>query len=173
MGSGGMIVMDEDDCLVDIAKFYLGFCVDESCGKCAPCKIGGYQMLKILEKITDGLGTEKDLATMNRIAQAMQKASLCALGQSAPNPVVSSLRYFKEEYRQHIVDKKCRAGKCKNLLQFIILDDKCKRCRLCVTKCPVKCISGDREKGYVIDAAACIKCGQCFEVCKFEAVARS
>jgi NADH:ubiquinone oxidoreductase subunit F (NADH-binding)/NAD-dependent dihydropyrimidine dehydrogenase PreA subunit len=173
MGSGGMIVMDEDDCLVDIAKFYLGFCVDESCGKCSPCKIGGYQMLKILEKISDGNGEESDIDALQRIAQAMQKASLCALGQSAPNPIVSSLRYFKEEYKQHIIDKKCRAGKCTGLLRFSIDNNKCKRCKLCATKCPVKCISGDRERGYVIDQAQCIKCGQCFEVCKFESVARS
>jgi NADH:ubiquinone oxidoreductase subunit F (NADH-binding) len=172
MGSGGMIVMDEDDCLVDIAKFYLGFCVDESCGKCAPCRIGGFQMLKILEKITDGKGAIEDLATLKRIALSMQKASLCALGQSAPNPVVSTIKHFEEEYRQHIVDKKCRAGKCTKLFQFEIIDAACKRCRLCVVNCPVHCITGDREKGYVIDKAACIKCGKCFEVCKFDAVAR-
>ncbi|HAJ80419.1 MAG TPA: NADH-quinone oxidoreductase subunit J/K [Fibrobacteres bacterium] len=172
MGSGGMIVMDEDDCLVDIAKFYLGFCVDESCGKCAPCRIGGYQMLKILEKITRGNGSEEDIPALRRLAQAMQKGSLCALGQGAPNPVLSTLKNFGEEYRQHIEDKKCRAGKCTNLLQFTILDEHCKRCRLCVKNCPVNAISGDRDKGYVIDRDKCIKCGRCFEVCKFEAVAR-
>jgi NADP-reducing hydrogenase subunit HndC len=172
MGSGGMIVMDEDDCLVDIAKFYLGFCVDESCGKCAPCRIGGFQMLKVLEKITDAKGTEEDLNTLKRIAQAMQKASLCALGQGAPNPIISTMKYFAEEYRQHIVDHKCRAGKCTKLMRFEILDATCKRCKLCVINCPVHCISGDREKGYVIDQEKCIKCGRCFEVCKFEAVAR-
>jgi NADH:ubiquinone oxidoreductase subunit F (NADH-binding)/NAD-dependent dihydropyrimidine dehydrogenase PreA subunit len=172
MGSGGMIVMDEDDCLVDIAKFYLGFCVDESCGKCAPCRIGGYQMLKILEKITKGNGGEEDIPALRRLAQAMQKGSLCALGQGAPNPVLSTLKNFGEEYRQHIEDKKCRAGKCTNLLQFTILDEHCKRCRLCVKNCPVNAISGDRDKGYVIDQDKCIKCGRCFEVCKFEAVAR-
>jgi NADP-reducing hydrogenase subunit HndC len=172
MGSGGMIVMDEDDCLVDIAKFYLGFCVDESCGKCAPCRIGGYQMLKVLEKITDAKGTEDDLATLKRIAQAMQKASLCALGQGAPNPIISTMKYFAEEYRQHIVDRKCRAGKCTKLMRFEIIDETCKRCKLCVFNCPVHCISGDKEKGYVIDQEECIKCGRCFEVCKFEAVAR-
>jgi len=172
MGSGGMIVMDEDDCLVDIAKFYLGFCVDESCGKCAPCRIGGYQMLKILEKITDAKGTEDDLATLKRIAQAMQKASLCALGQGAPNPIISTMKYFAEEYRQHIVDRKCRAGKCTKLMRFEIVDAKCKRCKLCVINCPVHCISGDKDNGYLIDQETCIKCGRCFEVCKFEAVAR-
>jgi NADH:ubiquinone oxidoreductase subunit F (NADH-binding)/NAD-dependent dihydropyrimidine dehydrogenase PreA subunit len=172
MGSGGMIVMDEDDCLVDIAKFYLGFCVDESCGKCAPCRIGGFQMLKVLEKITDAKGTEEDLATLRRIARAMQKASLCALGQGAPNPIISTMKYFAEEYRQHIVEKKCRAGKCSKLMKFEIIDARCKRCRLCVKNCPVGCISGDKDKGYVINQDQCIKCRKCFEVCKFEAVAR-
>jgi NADP-reducing hydrogenase subunit HndC len=172
MGSGGMIVMDETDCLVDISKFYLKFCVDESCGKCAPCRIGGYQMLSILEKITDGKGTESDIAAMRRIAQGMQKASLCALGQTAPNPVMSTLRYFEEEYKQHINDKKCRAGKCTKLLNYTINQEKCKRCRLCVTNCAVSAISGDREHGYTVDQSKCIKCGRCFEVCKFEAIAR-
>ena len=172
MGSGGMIVMTEDDCMVDIAKFYLGFCVDESCGKCAPCKIGGWQMLRLLEKIADGKGEEADLEKIKRIAQAMQKASLCGLGQSAPNPVLSTLNYFAEEYREHVVDKKCRAGKCLGLLQFVIVSEVCKRCKLCVTNCPTKAISGDRQTGFVINQAQCVKCGKCFEVCKFEAVAR-
>jgi NADP-reducing hydrogenase subunit HndC len=172
MGSGGMIVMTESDCMIDIAKFYLGFCVDESCGKCAPCKIGGWQMLRLLEKIADGKGTDADLAQIKRIAAAMQKASLCGLGQSAPNPVLSTLNYFAEEYREHVADKKCRAGKCTGLLQFVIIPETCKRCKLCVTNCPVNAISGDRQTGYVIDQAKCIKCGKCFEVCKFTAVAR-
>jgi NADP-reducing hydrogenase subunit HndC len=172
MGSGGMIVMTEDDCIVDIAKFYLGFCVDESCGKCAPCKIGGWQMLRLLEKIADGKGAEADLESIRRLARSMQKASLCGLGQSAPNPVLSSLNYFAEEYREHVIDKKCRAGKCTGLLQFMIVPEACKRCRLCVTNCPVNAINGDRQTGYTIDQTKCIKCGKCFEVCKFEAVAR-
>ncbi|MBN1604706.1 MAG: 4Fe-4S binding protein [Chitinispirillaceae bacterium] len=173
MGSGGMIVMDEDDCLVDISKFYLKFCVDESCGKCAPCRIGGYQMLAILEKITAGKGTLEDITSIKRIAQGMQKASLCALGQTAPNPVMSTLRYFESEYLDHIEKKKCRAGKCTKLLKFTIVPEKCKKCRLCVTNCPVNAISGDREKGYTIDQEKCIKCGRCFDVCKFEAIARA
>lgn len=173
MGSGGMIVMDEDDCLVDISKFYLKFCVDESCGKCAPCRIGGYQMLAILEKITDGKGTLEDIASIKRIAQGMQKASLCALGQTAPNPVMSTLRYFESEYLDHIEKKKCRAGKCTKLLNFTIIPEKCKKCKLCVTNCPVNAISGDRENGYTIDQEKCIKCGRCFDVCKFEAIARA
>jgi NADP-reducing hydrogenase subunit HndC len=172
MGSGGMIVMDEDDCPVDIAKFYLGFCVDESCGKCAPCRIGGYQMLHILNRITQGNGSMEDLDTLRRLSLTMQKGSLCALGQGAPNPVVSTIINFEDEYKQHIIDKKCRAGKCTKLLQFTILEERCKRCRLCVKNCPVNAISGDRDKGYIIDQEKCIKCGRCFEVCKFEAVAR-
>jgi NADH:ubiquinone oxidoreductase subunit F (NADH-binding) len=172
VGSGGMIVMDEDDCLVDIAKFYLGFCVDESCGKCAPCRIGGYQMLKILERITDGKGAEEDLVTLRRIATSMQKASLCGLGQTAPNPILSTLTHFEQEYRDHIIDKKCRAGKCTKLFRFEIQDDTCKRCRLCVVECPVGAISGSREAGYTIDSQKCTKCGRCFEVCKFKAIAR-
>lgn len=172
MGSGGMIVMDEDDCLVDIAKFYLGFCVEESCGKCAPCRIGGYQMLGILDKITEGKGTEEDLAVLQRIAQAMQKASLCGLGQTAPNPILSTLNYFEQEYKEHIIDKKCRAGRCVKLFQFEITPQTCKRCRLCVVKCPVAAITGDRDHGYVINQDLCIKCGQCFEVCKFQAITR-
>jgi NADP-reducing hydrogenase subunit HndC len=173
MGSGGMIVMDEGDCLVDIAKFYLGFCVDESCGKCAPCRIGGFQMLGILEKITDGRGTPEDLDSLRRIAHAMQKASLCGLGQTAANPVLSTLHYFEEEYRRHIVEKRWRAGKCVKLFRFAIIDEACKRCRLCVKNCPVNAITGDRDQGYVIDQALCIKCGHCFDVCKFQAIGRN
>jgi NADH:ubiquinone oxidoreductase subunit F (NADH-binding)/NAD-dependent dihydropyrimidine dehydrogenase PreA subunit len=173
MGSGGMIVMDEDDCLVDISKFYLRFCVDESCGKCAPCRVGGYQMLSILERISEGKGTMDDIAAIKRIAQGMQKASLCALGQTAPNPVMSTLKYFEGEYLDHIEKKTCRAGKCTKLLNFTIKSDKCKKCKLCVTNCPVNAISGDRDKGYTINQDKCIKCGRCFEVCKFEAIARA
>ncbi|MFA7158990.1 MAG: NADH-ubiquinone oxidoreductase-F iron-sulfur binding region domain-containing protein [Kiritimatiellia bacterium] len=172
MGSGGMIVLTEEDCIVDIAKFYLGFCVDESCGKCAPCRIGGWQMLRLLEKIAGGEGEEQDLEKVRRLAQAMQKASLCGLGQSAPNPVLSTLKYFAGEYREHVVEKKCRAGKCLGLVRFVILPEVCKRCKLCVGNCPVNAISGDRQSGFVIDQAKCIKCGKCFEVCKFGAVAR-
>jgi NADH:ubiquinone oxidoreductase subunit F (NADH-binding)/NAD-dependent dihydropyrimidine dehydrogenase PreA subunit len=173
MGSGGMIVMDDTDCMVDISKFYLKFCVDESCGKCAPCRIGGYQMLKLLEKITDGEGSQEDIDTIRRIAQTMQKASLCALGQTAPNPVLSTLRYFDEEYRQHVEDKKCRAGKCTNLIEYTVGDAYCKKCSLCMKNCPVGAISGDKEHGYKIDQAKCTKCGRCFEVCKFEAIVRA
>lgn len=172
MGSGGMIVMDEDDCLVDISKFYLGFCVDESCGKCAPCKIGGFQMLSVLKRITDGKGQADDIEFLRRTARAMQKASLCGLGQSAPNPVLSTLHYFEKEYTDHIHDKKCRAGKCAGLCTFEIRQEKCKRCMLCVKECPVGAISGDRNKGIVIEKTKCIACGECYNVCRFEAVAR-
>jgi len=172
MGSGGMIVMDEDDCMVDIAKFYLGFCVDESCGKCAPCRIGGTQLLRTLEKISEGKAYEKDLNNLKRISHAMQKASLCGLGQTAANPVLSTLHFFEEEYHQHVFKKHCPAGKCRGLLKFKIIPEACKRCGLCARECPVKAISGDREKGYVIDQKKCIRCGRCAEVCKFGAVAQ-
>jgi len=172
MGSGGMIVMDEDDCMVDIAKFYLGFCVDESCGKCAPCRLGGYQMLDILNKITLGKGISSDMDKLKRIAQAMQKASLCGLGQTASNPVVSTLNYFEGEYKDHILNKKCTAHKCKSLITYSIMQSKCKRCRVCVTNCPVNCIGGDRERGFYIELDKCIKCGKCFEVCKFGAISK-
>ncbi|MFA7283307.1 MAG: NADH-ubiquinone oxidoreductase-F iron-sulfur binding region domain-containing protein [Candidatus Omnitrophota bacterium] len=172
MGSGGMIVMDEDDCMVDIAKFYLGFCVDESCGKCVPCRIGGYQMLSVLNKITESQGQIEDLDKLKRIALAMQKASLCALGQTAANPVISTIRYFEEEYRDHIVNKKCRSHKCKHLLNYNVIQDRCKRCRVCVINCPVNAISGDKEKGFFVDPKTCVRCGKCFEVCKFNAIAK-
>ncbi|MFA6357725.1 MAG: NADH-ubiquinone oxidoreductase-F iron-sulfur binding region domain-containing protein [Candidatus Omnitrophota bacterium] len=172
MGSGGMIVMDEDDCMVDIAKFYLGFCVDESCGKCVPCRIGGYQMLSVLDKITEGSGKVEDLDKLKRIALAMQKASLCALGQTAANPVISTIRYFEEEYQDHIVNKKCRSHKCKHLLNYNVIQDKCKRCRVCVINCPVNAINGDKEKGFFVDPKVCIRCGKCYEVCKFNAIAK-
>ncbi len=172
MGSGGMIVMDEDDCLVDIAKFYLKFCVEESCGKCAPCRIGGFQMLSLLENITNGKGTSGDLAKMKRIAQAMQKASLCGLGQTASNPVLSTIKYFAAEYKEHIENKKCVAGKCRYLLNYQIIPDKCKKCGLCLTNCVFGAISGNREQGYVLDQAKCTKCGRCYEVCKFKAIGK-
>ncbi|MDD5131885.1 MAG: NADH-ubiquinone oxidoreductase-F iron-sulfur binding region domain-containing protein [bacterium] len=170
MGSGGMIVMDEDDCLVDIAKFYLKFCVEESCGKCAPCRIGGFQMLSLLENITSGKGTASDLAKMRRIALAMQKASLCGLGQTASNPVLSTLKYFAAEYKSHIEDKKCVAGKCRYLLNYQIIPEKCKKCGLCLTNCVFGAITGNREQGYILDPAKCTKCGRCYEVCKFKAI---
>jgi NADH:ubiquinone oxidoreductase subunit F (NADH-binding)/(2Fe-2S) ferredoxin/Pyruvate/2-oxoacid:ferredoxin oxidoreductase delta subunit len=172
MGSGGMIVMDEDDCIVDVAKFYLGFTVDESCGKCAPCRNGGRQLLGILEKITKGNGTMEDLETMKTLGKAMQRASLCGLGQTAPNPVLSTMKYFNAEYLAHIQDKTCPAGVCKDLITYYILPDKCIGCTLCARRCPVNCISGERKSVHVIDTARCIKCGECYQACKFDAVTR-
>lgn len=170
MGSGGMIVMDEDDCMVDVSKFYLGFCVDESCGKCAPCRIGGRTLYNLLDGITKGTGTMEDIEKIKRIGTAMQRASLCGLGQTAPNPVLSTLDYFEDEYIAHIKDGRCPAGKCKELINYYILPDKCVGCTVCARKCPVGAISGERRKVHVIDYEKCIKCGECLNACKFDAV---
>ena len=178
MGSGGMIVMDEDDCVVDVSRFYMEFCVDESCGKCSPCRIGTTQILKLLEKIADGKGEMEDLKKLEDISEAVTKASLCMLGCTAANPVMSTMHKFKDEYLEHIRDKKCRSGKCKNLLQFIIDPVKCIGCSLCVKKCPADCIHVEdaskypdkKRPPYIINQAECIKCGECVNVCKFNAV---
>ena len=172
MGSGGMIVMDEDDCMVDVARFYQEFCVDESCGKCAPCRIGTRTLLTLLEKIADGKGELDDIKKIEHVGRAMQKAALCGLGQTAPNPVLSTLRYFKDEYLEHINEKKCRAGKCKNLVAYAIDPAKCKGCTACARKCPVGAITGEVKKPHAIDPAKCIKCGVCMSTCKFGAVLR-
>ena len=173
MGSGGMIIMDEDDCVVDIAKFYMAFCVDESCGKCAPCRIGTSQMHDLLDKITKGNGSEDDLLKLEKIGKAMTKASLCMLGGSAANPTLSTIRHFREEYLEHIRDRKCRAGKCKDLVVYSIDPVKCIGCHLCARKCPVPCIAGEPKKAHVIDQSKCIKCGECFKACKFGAVVKN
>ena len=170
MGSGGMIVMDEDDCMVDVSKFYLGFCVDESCGKCAPCRVGGRTLYNILERLTKGLGEMDDIEKMKRIGRAMQKASLCGLGQTAPNPILSTLKYFEDEYLAHIKDDRCPAGKCKELITYYILPDKCIGCGVCARRCPVNAITGERRKPHLIDHDICIKCGECSLACKFDAV---
>ena len=170
MGSGGMIVMDEDACVVDVSKFYMEFCVDESCGKCAPCRIGTNQMHALLDKISKGKGEEKDLESLERIGKAMTKASLCMLGGSAANPTMGTLRHFRDEYMEHITEHKCRAGKCKDLVVYEINPAKCIGCGLCVRKCPVPCIAGEKKQPHVIDASRCIKCGECFKACKFGAV---
>lgn len=172
MGSGGMIVMDEDDCMVDIAKFYLRFCVDESCGKCAPCRIGGTQMLSILTRITEGNGEKDDLEKLKLICHTMQKASLCGLGQTAPNPVLSTLNYFEEEYLEHVMNKHCPAGSCAKLFSYSIDQEQCKRCGLCIRHCPVHCITGDREHGFTLHPEECIRCGRCYKECKFNAIIR-
>jgi len=172
MGSGGMIVMDEDDCVVDISKFYMAFCVDESCGKCAPCRIGTKQMHGLLDKISKGQGEEADLAKLEQIGKAMTKAALCMLGGSAANPTLSTIRHFRDEYLEHIHDKKCRAGKCKDLVVYEIDPAKCIGCGLCARRCPVPCITGEKKKPHVIDGSKCIKCGECFAACKFGAVVK-
>ena len=170
MGSGGLIVMDEDTCMVDIAKFFLEFTVDESCGKCTPCRIGTRRMLEILEKITKGQATMEDLDKLEELCYHLQSNSLCALGQTAPNPVLSTLRYFRDEYIAHIVDKKCPAGVCKDLLQYKIEPDKCKGCTLCARTCPADAIIGKVKEVHMINPEKCLKCGACMEKCRFGAI---
>ena len=172
MGSGGLIVMDEDTCMVDLAKFFLEFTVDESCGKCAPCRIGTVRMLEILKKITEGNGEMEDLDKLEELAAYVKNGSLCGLGQTAPNPILSTLRYFRDEYVAHIKDKTCPAGVCKKLLRYNIDPEKCKGCTLCARNCPVGAITGKVKEAHVIDTAKCIKCGACMEKCKFGAISR-
>ena len=170
MGSGGLIVMDEDNCMVDIAKFFLEFTVDESCGKCTPCRVGTVRLLELLNKITDGKGEMEDLDRLEELCNYIKSASLCGLGQTAPNPVLSTLRYFRDEYIAHIQDKKCPAGVCKKLVSFEIIADKCKGCTACARKCPVGAISGSVKNPHVIDTSKCVKCGVCMDTCKFNAI---
>ncbi len=170
MGSGGLVVMDEDNCMVDVAKFFLEFTQKESCGKCSPCREGTKHMLLLLNKICEGNGTMEDLDTLESLANMVKDMSLCGLGQTAPNPVLTTLRYFRDEYLAHIRDKKCPAGACTALLEYSILQDACKKCGLCARNCPVHCIPGDRASGYVIDTDRCIRCGTCFEKCPFGAI---
>jgi NADH:ubiquinone oxidoreductase subunit F (NADH-binding)/(2Fe-2S) ferredoxin/Pyruvate/2-oxoacid:ferredoxin oxidoreductase delta subunit len=170
MGSGGMIVLDEDNCMVDIAKFYLEFTVDESCGKCTPCRVGTKRLHEILEKITNGQGTEQDLLDLRELGETIKDTALCGLGQTAPNPVLSTLNYFQDEYIAHVRDKKCPAGVCQALLSYNILKDKCVGCTACARVCPVKCISGSPKMVHEIDQSECIKCGACMNACKFSAI---
>jgi NADP-reducing hydrogenase subunit HndC len=170
MGSGGLIVMDEDTCMVDIAKFFLDFTVDESCGKCVPCRIGTRRLLEMLNTITEGQGTPELLDEMEDLCHHIKTNSLCALGQTAPNPVLSTLKYFRDEYMAHVVDKKCPAGVCKKLLSYFIVADKCRGCTVCARVCPVDAISGKVKEPHVIDQDKCIKCGACMEKCKFGAI---
>ena len=178
MGSGGAIVMDEDNCMVDVAKFYMEFICDESCGKCSPCRIGTKRMLEILKKITDGKGSLQDLQDLKELANATRTNSLCALGQTAANPITSTMTNFENEYIAHVVDKKCPAHVCKNLMEYKILPDKCIGCGLCARNCPVQCISKTDQptarnpKMFIhkIDPSKCVKCGLCMSNCRFGAI---
>lgn len=173
MGSGGMVVMDTATCMVDVAKFFLNFTQNESCGKCTFCRIGTKRMLEILTRITEGQGKMEDLDTLEDLAKNIIKGSLCGLGQSAPNPVLTTIKYFRDEYIAHIKDKKCPAGVCTTLIKFEIIEDKCIGCTACAKKCPVNCISGEVKKLHVIDQSKCIKCGVCYDTCKFDAIRKS
>ena len=170
MGSGGLIVMDDSTCMVDVARFFLDFTVDESCGKCTPCRIGTRRLLELLDKVTSGNGTLEDLDKMEELCVYIKNNSMCALGQTAPNPVLSTLKHFRDEYEAHVVEKRCPAGVCKKLLRYEILADKCKGCTKCARNCPVGAISGKVKEPHVIDQSKCIKCGACMEGCKFDAI---
>ena len=173
MGSGGLIVMDESTCMVDLARFFLDFTVDESCGKCPPCRIGTKRMHEILVRITEGKGEPEDLEKLEILAKNIKASALCGLGQSAPNPVLSTLRYFRDEYMAHVVEKKCPAGVCKSMVKFIIDTDVCKRCSICKKGCPTGAISGDKNTPFVIDQDKCIKCGVCMEKCPFKSILKN
>ena len=173
MGSGGLIVMDEDTCMVDLAKFFLEFTVDESCGKCPPCRIGTKRMLEIVTRITEGKGQPEDLEKLEILARNIKASALCGLGQTAPNPVLSTMKYFRDEYMAHVVEKKCPAGVCKSMLKFIIADDTCKHCGICKKNCPTGAISGDKNTPFVIDQDKCVKCGVCMEKCPFKSILKN
>ncbi len=170
MGSGGMIVMDEDDCMVSVAKFYLEFTVEESCGKCAPCRVGNKRLHEILEKICNGKGTEDDLSYLENLSKVIKDTSLCGLGQTSPNPVLSTLEHFHDEYLAHVRERICTAGRCKALKLYTIIPDKCTGCTACVRACPVNAITGEKRHPHVIDVDKCIRCGACYDKCKFTAI---
>ena len=171
MGSGGLVVMDETTCMVDVAKFFLNFTQSESCGKCTPCREGTKRMLEILNRITSGQGTETDLEVLEDLAKTIKVSALCGLGQTAPNPVLSTLKYFRDEYEAHIKEKRCPAGACEKLAQYFITED-CKGCGLCARNCPVHAITGEPKKRHVIDQTMCIKCGTCMQNCPFKAITK-
>ena len=170
MGSGGMIVADETTCMVEFAQYFMQFACDESCGKCPPCRLGSTRMLEVLERITGGEGEVEDLDRLRTIATGMQRGSLCALGQLAPSPVLSTLQHFEDEFRAHIEDRRCPAGKCRALISYEIRADLCTGCMVCTRNCPSKAITGEKRQPHVIDPALCERCGLCKEVCKFDAI---
>jgi NADH:ubiquinone oxidoreductase subunit F (NADH-binding)/Pyruvate/2-oxoacid:ferredoxin oxidoreductase delta subunit len=171
VGSGGMVVMNEDTCMVDIARFFLTFTQDESCGKCVPCRLGTKRMLEILERITRGAGEEGDVELLLELADTIKGASMCGLGQTSPNPVLTTIRYFRDEYEAHIAEQRCPAHACKEMITYTILADKCVGCTLCARNCPVNAISGERKQVHVIDNKLCTRCDTCRQVCRFDAVA--
>ncbi len=173
MGSGGMIVLDEDDCMVNVAKFYLQFSLDESCGKCTPWRVGNTRLWEMLDDITGGRAGEGVMEKLESLGNSVRKASLCGLGQTSPNPVLSTMRYFRDEYMEHITEHKCRAGVCKALITFIIDETKCIGCTLCARNCPARCIEGKPKGLHTIVQESCVKCGNCLKACRFGAISFS